>query len=166
MAGYADQVPAQAIDDLVALLRSWARPPDEVELTPLPPDHLSDALLNPEGPDPEFPSTTELYVGVEAVKSALDAGARVVIADARVASDYLVEHIAGAVSVPFFDAGDLAGQLPEDAWIVTYCACPHAEARAAATALSENGRPQVRVLDEGLPGWLAAGYPTRSGPEP
>ncbi len=166
MAGYEDTMTPQAIEDVVAVLRGWARPPDEEPTPELPPGHLSSALQNPDGPAPAFAGTEGEYVSVDELKAAMDAGARLVVADARPVSDYVGEHIAGAVSVPFYEAADLAPELPADAWIVTYCACPHAESSASAAALAGEGRTQVRVLDEGLPVWLERGYPVRSGTTP
>ena len=68
--------------------------------------------------------------------------------DARAPSDYLVEHISGAVSVPFYDPEPYFAQLPKNAWLVCYCACPHAESGQLAQKLLAKGFTKVTVLDE------------------
>jgi len=86
--------------------------------------------------------------------------------DARAPSDYAGEHIAGAVSVPFYDPAPYFAGLPKDAWLVCYCACPHAESGKLAGQLLAHGFTKVAVLDEGLRFWKANNYGTRSGPLP
>jgi len=69
------------------------------------------------------------------------------------------EHIAGAVSVPFYDPSPYFAALPKDTWLVCYCACPHAESGQLAQQLGAQGFTKVAVLDEGLGVWKARGYP-------
>ena len=88
------------------------------------------------------------------------------ILDARAPSDYMREHIAGAVSVPFYDAERYVAALPKGLWLVAYCACPHAESGQLAQKLLSNGLRKVTVLDEGLGVWKSKGYPTREGRSP
>ena len=57
-------------------------------------------------------------------------------------------------------------QLPRDAWLVCYCACPHAESGNLARKLVEKGFTKVTVLDEGLGVWRNRKYPTSSGIDP
>jgi cytochrome c oxidase cbb3-type subunit 3/ubiquinol-cytochrome c reductase cytochrome c subunit len=100
------------------------------------------------------------------VKAQLDRGARLGVLDARAASDYLAGHIEGAVSVPFYDPDPYVAALPKDAWLVCYCACPHAESGQLAHKLEAKGLTKVTVLDEGLNYWRSRGYPTHSGADP
>ena len=88
------------------------------------------------------------------------------ILDARAPSDYLNEHIKGAVSVPFYDPSPYVDQLPRDAWLVCYCACPHAESGQLARKLVDQGFPKVTVLDEGLGVWRNRKYGTSEGADP
>jgi cytochrome c oxidase cbb3-type subunit III len=157
------------VDDVIALLRGWQargatvahpaapRPP------PLP---LGPVPLNPRGPEPvsfrAFPLTTT----AESIKAQFDRGARMAVLDARAPSDYLNEHIAGAVSVPFYDPDPYLAQLPKDAWLVCYCSCPHAESGTLAQKLQSKGFTKVTVLDEGLGFWKGRKYPTRTGLDP
>ncbi len=157
------------IDDVVALLRSWqaqavAKPsPPPPRPPPIP---LGPVPLNPGGPEPvgfnAAPGTTKIDV----VKGQLDRGARMALLDARAGSDYLNEHIAGAVSVPFYDPDPYLAQLPRSAWLVCYCACPHAESGQLAQKLKGAGFTKVTILDEGLGVWRARKYGTHEGLDP
>jgi cytochrome c oxidase cbb3-type subunit 3/ubiquinol-cytochrome c reductase cytochrome c subunit len=159
------------IEDTVALLRSWQSPPPPVarpfEPPPRPPPlPLGPVPMNPHGPEPlgfeGWPKST----GIDIIKGQLDRHARMAILDARVPTDYANEHIAGSVSVPFYDPGPYFDKLPRDAWLVCYCACPSAESGMLAKALSENGFKKVTVLAEGLGMWRARKYPTHAGAQP
>ena len=86
--------------------------------------------------------------------------------DARAPSDYMNEHIEGAVSVPFYDPDPYFSALPRDAWLVCYCACPHAESGQLAQKLLAAGFTKVTVLDEGLGVWRARKYGTHRGDQP
>jgi rhodanese-related sulfurtransferase len=70
------------------------------------------------------------------------------------------------VSVPFYDPGPYFDKLPKDAWLVCYCACPHAESGQLASKLVQKGFPKVTVLDEGLGVWKSRGFGTSTGLEP
>ena len=88
------------------------------------------------------------------------------ILDARAPPDYTYEHIAGAVSVPFYDPDPYIDQLPRDAWLVAYCSCPHAESGQLARKLTAKGFTKVTVLDEGLGVWKNRKYPVKNGDKP
>lgn len=160
----------QAIDDVIAYLRSLdnPRPPPSPMPPPatVPPIPLGPVPLNPHGPAPRgfnpHPNTTPADV----VAAQLKVKARMVILDARAPSDYTSEHIAGAVSVPFYDPAPYFSQLPKNTWLVCYCACPHAESRELAAKLSAAGFKRVTVLDEGLGTWKQRGYGVSSGMQP
>ena len=169
------------VEDIIALLRDWERsgPPVAFQRAqparpqPIP---LGPVPLHPHGPDPvgftpQPPPPTTVGPGrgttkAEIIKRELDRGAKMAILDARAPSDYMREHISGAVSVPFYDPDPYFSQLPRDAWIVAYCSCPHAESGQLAAKLTTAGFKKVTVLDEGLGFWHSKGYPTRSGLDP
>jgi cytochrome c oxidase cbb3-type subunit 3/ubiquinol-cytochrome c reductase cytochrome c subunit len=156
------------VEDVVAQLRSWqssapvaayrAAAPARIPLGPTP--------LNPNGPEPVGFHVYPEMTSVDVVKAALDRGARFGILDARAPSDYLLGHIAGAVSVPFYDPDPYFASLPKNAWLVCYCACPHAESGQLASKLAKNGFTEVTVLDEGFNVWRTRNYPTRVGADP
>ena len=170
MVSFASKLGDQGVEDILTALRLWQsrgaaiahpaapRPP------PLP---LGPVPLNPRGPEPVGFRATPLTTGADIIKGQLvDHGARMGILDARAPSDYLNEHIAGAVSVPFYDPDPYVDKLPRDAWLVCYCACPHAESGTLAQKLAIKGFTKVTVLDEGLGVWRARKYPTKTGLDP
>ncbi|MFQ5856001.1 MAG: rhodanese-like domain-containing protein [Anaerolineae bacterium] len=116
------------------------------------------------GPEPNF-STDSPYVSINELKQEFDRGASMIILDARPKQDYELDHIAGAISMPFFEVEQRYKELPRDTWIVTYCACPTAEAEEAARILGEKGFKKVRVFYEGYFEWLAREYPITKGSE-
>lgn len=157
-------------DDVITALRDWQRygalgdpRPQPAKPPPLP---LGPVPLNPRGPEPvgfkPFPGATP----ADAIKTQLDRNAKMALLDARAPGDYMNEHIAGAVSVPFYDPDPYVADLPRDAWIVAYCACPHAESGMLAQKLVGKGFTKVTVLDEGLGVWRSRGYPTHKGEKP
>jgi len=157
------------VDDMIAVLRRlrpaaadrrfW--PPDQI--APIP---LGRVPLNPRGPEPLGFHATPAFTPADAVKAQLDRGARMVILDARAPSDYADGHIAGAVSVPFYDPHPYLAALPPNTWLVCYCACPHAESGQLAEKLVSNHFAKVTVLDEGLWAWKARGYSVHAGTVP
>jgi cytochrome c oxidase cbb3-type subunit 3 len=157
------------IEDVVALLRSWqaglapAPPSAPARIPPLP---LGPVPIHPRGPEPIGFAAKGAPTPIEVIKAQLDRGARMALLDARAPSDYVNEHIAGAVSVPFYEPQPYFAALPKDAWLVCYCACPHAESFQLAQKLLAKGFTKVTVLDEGLPVWRSRKYPTHSGMDP
>ncbi len=164
MAGYADELAPQEIDDLTALIRSWASSPD---LEPVSAKAVSfdDPVTNAEGHAPQFGELREdRYVPAEKVHDALVAGARMILLDARPVSDWIHGHIPGALPAPFFDAEKIADVLPDDdTYIVIYCACPHAASGIVMDVLRERGFSNTAVIDEGVLVWATRGYPIVSG---
>lgn len=156
------------IEDVIAQMRFWAVAPATAQRPPptQAPIPLGPVPLNPNGPEPAGfkpdPGTTPADV----IKAQLDRGAKMAILDARAPSDYAFEHIAGAVSVPFYDPDPYYAQLPHDAWLVAYCSCPHAESGMLARKLTAKGFTKVTVLDEGLGVWKNKKYPVRNGDKP
>ncbi|HET7545203.1 MAG TPA: c-type cytochrome [Polyangiaceae bacterium] len=166
MEGYSKTLGEQGIEDLTSLLRGWINPaPPPPPPAPPPPIPLGPVPLNAKGPEPvgfkKYPQMTSL----EVIHAQLQRGARMALLDARAQSDYVTQHIAGAVSVPFFDLATYVEKLPKDAWLVCYCSCPHAESGSLAASLLQAGFKKVTVLDEGLGAW-AKKYPVKSGEQP
>jgi cytochrome c oxidase cbb3-type subunit 3 len=167
MAGFGSKLGDQGVEDVIALMRSWAQPVAARPAPPPPPPPipLGKVPLNPRGPDPVGFKKAPDGTPADVIKAQLDKGAKMAILDARAPSDYLKEHITGAVSVPFYDPTPYFAKLPKDTWLVCYCSCPHAESKSLAAKLTENGFTKVTVLDEGLPYWRGKNYGvTKSGP--
>jgi cytochrome c oxidase cbb3-type subunit 3 len=156
MPAFANDLTEQQINDLVALIRSWATETPE----PPPPFEadLGDHLINPDGPPAVFTLIDDRFVPADDVYAAVEAGQRVIILDARAASDYLIGHINGAVSIPFYRIEEATLVLPHDTFIVVYCGCPHALSGRALDALRAAGFNLSAVLDEGYYYWRDHDY--------
>ena len=165
MPAFGTALTPQQIDDLVVLIRSWQVDP-AAQPEVLPDVQEDQLILNPDGVEPEFELDAEGRVSVKQVEAAYDAGARMVLLDARLPSEYLHGHISGAVSMPFYSVGEYVDWFDPDVWVVAYCACPHAESGVAADALKDAGFTKVTVINEGYDAWVEDGYPTKEGPNP
>jgi rhodanese-related sulfurtransferase len=92
-----------------------------------------------------------------------------VFVDCRSKLEFQSGHIATALSVPS-DQPDIAGPvarlLGAARTIVAYCdaASGCESSHRLAARLRELGYPDVRILRDGMPGWLSRGYPAESGP--
>ncbi len=157
-----------SIDDVIAYLRSIQRaaPPQARPIAAkAPPIPLGPVPLNPKGPEPVGFNALPSMTSADVVKRELDRGAKMAILDARAPSDYTTEHIAGAVSVPFYNPEPYFPGLPRDTWLVCYCGCPHAESGTLARKLLAEGFTKVTIIDEGLGYWRSHHYPLEP-PEP
>lgn len=167
MPSFETKLGKEKIDDILVALRNWHRPVAQPATPPrVPPIPLGPVPLNPKGPEPRGFKAQPETTSVDIVHAELVRGARLAILDARAPSDYAREHIAGAVSVPFYDPAPYFDGLPKDAWLVCYCACPHAESGQLAQKLAAQGFKKVTVLDEGLNVWRSKKYPLTTGEKP
>ncbi|HXX66512.1 MAG TPA: c-type cytochrome [Polyangiaceae bacterium] len=169
MLPFGSRLSENGVEDVVALIRSWQpTSPPSGPLAPahIPPLPLGPVPLNRSGPEPLGFHAGGAPTSVDVVKAQLDRGARMALLDARAPSDYVRDHIRGAVSVPFYDPAPYVAALPRDAWLVCYCSCPHAESGQLAQKLISKGFTKVTVLDEGLGVWRSRKYPTRGGIDP
>ncbi|MFO0676558.1 MAG: c-type cytochrome [Polyangiaceae bacterium] len=163
MRAYEGELTEQQIADVVALIRSWAKPV-LTGAVPLP-GSLGPVILHEGGPEPNF-VIGQRFTPADTIKAELDRGAAMGFLDARAPSDYVEGHIAGANDVPFYDATKYVTLLPKDRWLVSYCGCPHAESGKLADTLYEHGFTKVTILDEGFFVWSDRGYPVRTGVDP
>lgn len=152
------------IDNVVALLRSWAVPPPPERQAPpeLPP--LGEVVINPGGKNPDFTLREDRFVPIEDVKKAIEARKRIVIIDARATSDWLVMHIPGSISIPYYGFSRLDALPKDGTWITAYCACPHHASGVVVDELRKRGFTHTAVLDEGILEWKKRDYPTASDP--
>jgi ArsR family transcriptional regulator len=102
---------------------------------------------------------TAPIVHVEQVKRLLDEGQAVVLVDLRPEEGFRQGHLPGARSVPLRQLRRRYGEIPSTRPVVLYCACPEEELTAAFRFLSDEGYRNVRVLQDGFPGWVRHGYP-------
>lgn len=174
MDGWQGKLTEPQIDDIVAFVRAFDKPPP-VETLP-PPTGKEPIVINPRGAAPNFkprsspcipnqPCTPdERFVPADQVKEALDQKRKVVIIDARPASEWMRVHIPGAVSIPYHDLKRL-DEVPNDGtWILAYCACPHHLSGDVVDALRKRGVKHAAILDEGILEWHRRGYPVVAAP--
>lgn len=161
MVAFQDKLDSLQIADIVAWLRSQARPLDSSRLPS--PTGKEPLFEYPHGKDPEFTVKDDRFVGVDQVARALQEHRRLVIIDARPESEWMKAHIVGAVSIPHYQLRRL-DEIPEDAWAIAYCACPHHLSGEVVDALRRRGRMHSFVLDEGILEWERRGYPIVAAP--
>ncbi len=152
---------AQTLDDLVAFVRTLEHTPGPPPSPALePPPGLDRLIINPTGRTPEFTLREDRYVPAADVVRALEEHRRLVILDARAASDWSVNHIVGALPFPFYNIEEMASHLPRDGtWILAYCACPHAASGHVVDELRRRHFTHTAVIDEGVAFWASHGYP-------
>lgn len=161
MASFRDTLGTSEIADLVAYLRSLARPLDATRLPR--PTGKEPLFAYPRGRAPEFTIKNDRFVGVDQVDRALEQRRKLVIIDARPESEWMTTHITSAVSIPHYQLQRL-GEIPKDAWVVAYCACPHHLSGVVVDSLRARGYPHAFVLDEGILEWERRGYPIVAAP--
>lgn len=161
MPSFRESLDAREIADVVAYLRSLARPTNASRLPA--PTGKEPLFAYPHGRPPEFTLREGRFVGVDQVARALEQHRRLVIVDARPESDWMTTHITGAVSIPHYQLKRL-DEIPKDAWVVAYCACPHHLSGEVVDALRARGYPHAYVLDEGILEWERRGYPIVAAP--
>ncbi len=162
MEPWKDTLASGEIEDVIAYVRSLARPVPAAPVVPPSPAPAPPVVLNPNGAPPELPLRMGRYASVADVAKAYAEKRRLILIDARPTSDYLRLHIPGAVSVPYFDMRDL-DKVPNDGtWVIAYCVCPHEESGRVLEELRRRGYPNTAVLDEGLFVWTQQGHPTEA----
>jgi cytochrome c oxidase cbb3-type subunit III len=156
---------AQEIDDVTVYIRSWAKAWVRPHPVLLKTTSISEAVLHPNGPPPQFPALREgYYLPIAALKRAMDSRARFILLDTRSPSRWAVQHVPGAVPLPYYDVDAKASSLPNDGtWIVAYCECPTHVSQLVVDNLRKKGFKNTAVLDEGLAGWIARRFPLDSG---
>jgi cytochrome c oxidase cbb3-type subunit 3/ubiquinol-cytochrome c reductase cytochrome c subunit len=160
MPAFGDRLNDQQISDLVALIRSWQVPVEGPPPAQYEPDPAN-AVINPDGEAPTFALREDKFVAAADVWAAYDGGQRMIFLDARGRTEFLREHITGAVNVPHFELEQYLDQFPRDTWIIPYCGCPHAISGRAWDILAGAGFTQIAVLDEGYYFWKAQGWPVQ-----
>jgi mono/diheme cytochrome c family protein/rhodanese-related sulfurtransferase len=159
MEPFGEKLTTQEIEDVIAYVRSLARAVPPPPAPPPPSVTNPDPVLNPKGSAPDFAPRQGRYVSVADVAKAYDEKRRMILIDARPASDYLRMHIAGAISVPYFDMHDL-DRVPNDGtWVIAYCVCPHEESGRVLEELRRRGYANTAILDEGFFVWVQQGHP-------
>jgi rhodanese-related sulfurtransferase len=114
------------------------------------------------------PGTAEIRWITQADARAFVGDARVAFVDCRSRDLFEEGHVAGSLHVPTEDAAPsetaLAALRPM-ATVITYCDAGSSCQRSVrlASLLMQAGIADVRVLEGGMPEWLANGFPAESG---
>jgi mono/diheme cytochrome c family protein/rhodanese-related sulfurtransferase len=164
MLAFGEKLSHGTIDNLVALIRSWQT--DALRRSTRSARTGNEGIvLNPDGEAPEFVLSEGRYVTANQLDAALRGKAKLILLDARPASDWKWSHIPGAVSAPHYEPASIIERLPRDGtWIVSYCACPTKLSDQLTDALRQAGFRNTAVLLEGVSWWKQNGYPVaRSG---
>jgi rhodanese-related sulfurtransferase len=103
-------------------------------------------------------------ISIQELKTLMDKETPMTIIDVQSRDVYAMEHIKGAISVPWKSQIDLEDvwSLPAEELIITYCDCGPGEADSddVARQLFHMGYENVKVLeDPAIHGWREAGYP-------
>jgi rhodanese-related sulfurtransferase len=162
MEPWKDKLSANEIEDVIAYVRSLARPVPAVPIAAASPAPATPVVMNASGKPPELPLRLGRYASVADVAKAYEEKRRFVLIDARPTSDYLRMHIPGAISVPYFDMHDL-DKVPNDGtWVISYCVCPHEESGRVLEELRKRGYENTAILDEGFFVWTEQGHPVEA----
>ena len=159
MPSFSGKLSGEQIGDIIVWLRTFApETPADAVANPTVPDNLP-VVLNPNGKHANFTLREDRYVSAAQVKKALDKKQRIVIVDARPASEWIQFRIPGAISFPYHQKEHLE-RIPNDGtWVVAYCACPHHASGEVVDSLRQLKYPKTAVLDEGILVWRNLGYP-------
>jgi len=185
MEAWKDKLQPKEVADLVAWLRSQAKPvpsafaaipqspvgqaadPSAVAPEPPPeePVEHDPVVINPKGGKPVFTDLRDnRFAPIDQVAKALKDKKRIIIIDARAGSDWKRMHITGSISRPYYNKKRL-DDIPNDGtWVIAYCACPHHASGEVVDELKRRGYPNVAVLDEGVFAWQQKGYPIVAEP--
>jgi rhodanese-related sulfurtransferase len=102
-------------------------------------------------------------ISVDELHDLHSSGAAPVIIDVRPAHEQREGRIPGAIALSTQDMNALELDLPDDAELVLYCACPdEASAAKVAKQLMQKGYRRVRPLHGGIDAWVAAGHTLES----
>jgi len=164
MPAFKDKLSTQDIDNVTAFLRSKASGGQiaKTVLRELPtPEQY---IVNPEGQDPDFDLSDNMYVTSKDLHQALKSKKRMLLLDTRVTSVWQTAHIEGSIPFPYYaDLDETLAGIPKDVQIIAYCSCPRAAADYTINKLRRRGYTRTAVLWEGIFGWMNQGYPVMRG---
>jgi cytochrome c oxidase cbb3-type subunit 3 len=172
----------QQMDDVLAYVRSmatsvppapvvpWRAPQPVAPILPPPGQEAAPAItgpivIHPNGKEATIKMKDDRIAPLEEVAAAYKDKRRMVIIDARAPSDYLRLHVAGAVSVPYYDPHEL-DKIPNDGtWVIAYCACPTHASGEIVDQLRKRNFKNTAILDEGIFAWKTKGNPVVEAPQ-
>ncbi len=105
---------------------------------------------------------SSLYVTPAMLKEWQQQGREIVFLDVREADEFSAGHLPGAVNIHYTEVPGMAGTLPKDRPIVTYCIHSARRAPEAAKTLRKLGFTNAYVLEGGIVAWQAGGLSLRA----
>ncbi|KKQ94803.1 MAG: Cytochrome c biogenesis protein, transmembrane region [candidate division CPR2 bacterium GW2011_GWC1_39_9] len=103
-------------------------------------------------------------ISTEELKSKIDAKTPFKLIDARSKDRYELEHLPNAINIPENELDKIKNVALPTEYLVVYCegfGCP--SAKEAKNVLAKKGYKNVRIYNEGIPGWKADGNSTVKG---
>ncbi len=104
-------------------------------------------------------------ITVAALRGLLTTSYRSLVIDVRSAAEFAAGHVPGAQHIPAAELEQRMAKLPPDRPIITYCTMQHpgnSRGEQAAALLRRSGF-DARLLDGGLPAWMAEHQPMAGG---
>ncbi len=95
-------------------------------------------------------------ITVQQAKEMIDRG-EVFILDVRTQEEYDTGHIKGSVLIPVLELDKGLNEIPRDRKLLVYCRSGHRSLQAS-DILVNNGFAEVYNMDNGITGWVKAGY--------
>ena len=107
-----------------------------------------------------FLTPTQEYadVTVAEAKALIEGKPDMVILDVRTPSEFDDGHIEGAINIPVDYLAERLDELSKDDELLVYCRTGNRSARAV-EILDDNGFTKIFHMNEGITGWIDAGYP-------
>lgn len=110
------------------------------------------------------PQNSNKIATAEEIKTKQDRKDFFILLDVRKENEFYLEHISGAINIPYNQINKKSNDLPKNAEIIIYCdgfGCSVSE--TVKNELDERGFKNTRVYREGVAEWKAKGYPTAKG---
>jgi rhodanese-related sulfurtransferase len=106
-------------------------------------------------------------ITAEELKRLMENRADIVIVDNQPKAAYDLEHIKGAINLPWATEIEQEDtwQVPLDKPLIFYCACTHEEdaGDVAVQLIKKFGYKNIKLLEGGWSRWQESGYPTEKG---
>ena len=110
---------------------------------------------------PQLTSTALTEITVAEAATKWESGT--FLLDVREPEEWADFHVAGTTLIPLAELPNRLSELPKDQEIVVICRSGN-RSKQGADILLEGGFTQVSSMAGGLKEWVAAGYPTVTGP--
>ena len=99
------------------------------------------------------PRTDQKFIEADELRENLKRGHKTVLIDVRSPDEFALGHISGAINIPADQLTARAGELPNDAPIITVCNFGGARSCGAADQLQSLGYKNTLPLRGGVRGW-------------